>query len=182
MNRSPSLSTDERRRALRDGVWINLFAAAVLGFVFGLALCVWVTGRWETLAVAVGGAVSLALGTFAIVASSARWLVSRSPTASPALLAYGARGLIAYALSVPVVWALPALLGDDVMPWSIVQTYPYLGGVVILITATSLGLYSRLQVEVTAHRKAAMDLEATLSELSAAWQRLMGLLRSGGSA
>ena len=162
---------------LRGGLWINLFAAAVLGFVFGLALWVWVTGRWETLAVAMGGAVSMALGTFAIVASSARWLVRRFPTASPELLANGARGLIAYAISVPVVWALPSLLGDDVMPRSIVQTYPYLGGVVILITVTSLGLSSRLRLEVTAHRRAAMEIEATLGELSAAWQRLMAPFR-----
>ena len=40
VNRSPNLSAEDRRRVLRDGLWINLFAAATLGFAFGLALWV----------------------------------------------------------------------------------------------------------------------------------------------
>ena len=179
MNRLPSLSVDERRRALKGGLQISLFAAAALGFVFGLALSVWVTGRWETLAATLGGAVSISLGTFVIVARSARRLVGRFPTTSPALLANGARGLVAYVMSVPAAWALPSVLGNDVMPRSIVQSYPYLGGVVILITATALVLYSRLQIEVDAHRRAALEIEATVDELSAAWRPLLRLLRSG---
>ena len=165
MNRSPSLSAEERRRVLRSGLWINLFAAATLGFAFGLALWVWVTGRWETLAVTLGVAVSITLVTFIIVAASARWLVRWFPSISPVRLATVVRGLIAYVTSLPVVWALPSLLGTSVMPRSIVQTYPYLGGVVVLIAVTSLGLYSRLQAEVTERKKAVMDLEAALDEL-----------------
>ena len=180
MDRPPNLSAEERRRALRSGLRISLFASAALGFGFGLALWVWVTGRWETLAVALGGAVSMALATFAIVAASARWLVRWFPTTSPPLLANGARGLVAYVMSVPVAWALPSVLGDDVMPRLVAQTYPYVGGVVILITVTSIGLYSRLQVEVTAHRKAAMEFEITLDKLRSVWHRLRRSLRSGG--
>ena len=173
MNRSPSLSAEERRRVLRGGLWINLFAATTLGFAFGLALWVWVTGRWETLAVTLGVAVSLSLATFIIVATSARWLVRWFPSTSPVRLANGTRGLIAYVMSLPVVWALPSLLGPGVMPRSIVQTYPYLGGVVILIAVTSLGLYSRLQAEVTERKKAVMDLEAALVELESTREQLI---------
>ena len=66
------------------------------------------------------------------------------------------------------------------MPRLVAQTYPYVGGVVILITVTSIGLYSRLQVEVTAHRKAAMEFEITLDKLRSVWHRLRRSLRSGG--
>ena len=176
MNGSPSLSAEERRHVLRSGLWINLFAAATLRFAFGLALWVWVTGRWETLVVTLGVAVSLTLVTFIIVAASARWLVTRFPSISPVRLANGARGLIAYAMSVLVVWALPSLFGPGVMPQSIAQTYPYLGGVVILIAVTSLGLYSRLQAEVTDRKKAVMELEAALDELRSTREQL---IRSG---
>ena len=164
---------------MRSGLRISLFAAAALGFVFGLALSVWVTGRWETLAVALGGAVSMALATVVVVAASARWLVRWFPTISPALLASGARGLVAYVMSVPVVWALPSVVGSEVMPRLIVQTYPYLGGLVILITVTSLGLYSRLQVEATADRRAAMEMKTALDKLRSAWHRLMQPFRPG---
>ena len=173
VNRSPSLSAEERGRVLRSGLWINLFAATTLGFAFGLALWVWVTGRWETLAVTLSIAVSLTFGTFIIVATSARWLVRWFPSTSPVCLAAVVRGLIAYAMSLPVVGALPSLLGPGVMPRSIAQTYPYLGGVVILIAVTSLGLYSRLQAEVAERKKAAMDLEAALDELGSTREQLI---------
>ena len=176
VTRSPSLSAEERRRFLREGLWIHLFAATTLGFAFGLALWVWVTGRWETLAVILGVAVATTLVTFVIVASSARWLVAWFPTASPVLLVNGARGGIAYVTSLPVVWALPSLLGEEVMPGSVAGTYPYVGGVVILLAVTSLGLYSRAQVEAAERAKAAMELEAALEELCATRQQMV---RSG---
>ena len=122
VNRSPSLSAEERGRVLRSGLWINLFAATTLGFAFGLALWVWVTGRWETLAVTLSIAVSLTFGTFIIVATSARWLVRWFPSTSSVCLTAVVRGLIAYAMSLPVVAAVPSLLGPGGMTGSIALT------------------------------------------------------------